>query len=57
MADALLKAGASPSLANARGETPLQKARQMQEQLEARPAAQRDSRLMQGTQAILRLLK
>lgn len=57
VAEALLKAGASPSLANARGETPLQKARQMQEQLEAKPAAQRDSRLMQGTQAILKLLK
>lgn len=57
VAEALLKAGASVSLSNARGETPLQKARQMQEQLEAKPAAQRDSRLMQGTQAILELLK
>lgn len=57
VAEALLKAGASPSLSNARGETPLQKARQMQKQLEAKPAAQRDSRLMQGTQAILKLLK
>ncbi len=57
VAAALLKAGADPTLANAKGVTPLQSAQQMKQQLDAKPAAERASHLMTGTENMLKLLK
>ena len=55
--DALLKAGADPTLANAKGVTPLQSAQQLKQQLDAKPAAERSSDLVKGTENMLKLLK
>ena len=57
VAAALLKAGADPTLANAKGVTPLQSAQRMKEGLDAKPAAERASHLMTGTENMLKLLK
>ncbi|MBQ9830571.1 MAG: hypothetical protein IJO38_09530 [Akkermansia sp.] len=57
VAAALLKAGADPTLANAQGVTPLQSAQQLKQQLDAKPAAERSSDLVKGTENMLKLLK
>ena len=57
VAAALLKAGASPKLANNKGMTPLQSAQKMKQMLDAKPAAERSSNLVTGTEEILKLLK
>ncbi len=57
VAAALLKAGATPDLPNAKGETPAQLARELKEALEAKPAAERNPIMEQHTQTILKLLK
>ncbi len=57
VATALLKAGANPKLANAKGETPRQKATQLQKQLSAKSEAERNPAMEESTKNILKLLK
>ena len=57
VAAALLAAGATPDLPNALGKTPLQRARELRQQLNAKPAAERNPIMEQHTDAILKLLK
>ena len=57
VAAALLAAGATPDLPNALGKTPLQRARELHQQLNAKPAAERNPVMEQHTDAILKLLK
>lgn len=56
VAAALLKAGATPDLANGKGVTPLQTARQMKQQLDAKPAAERSAPMVEGNRNILEML-
>ena len=57
VAAALLKAGATPDLPNGKGETPLQTALQVEKELDAKPAAERNEPMVKGNQVILKLLK
>ena len=57
VAAALIKGGATPDLANGKGETPAQSALKLKKQLDAKPAAERNEPMMNGTKKILKLLK
>ena len=57
VAEALLKAGATPGLSNAKGQTPAKIAKDLKKKLEAKPAHERNPEMEKNTQAILKLLK